>query len=537
MGWARASAVFNILILEDQTAVSNLIEEIIKGLDEQPIHTEQAASIKEAHRLFGEKQWHGMVADLNLSDGQSLEFIAELRERQINIPIILTSGFFSPERVQKAKRLGIKHILPKPFHPEDLLECLRKSLFNSDTLTFQPKSHRPSSIVLQGPLLPEMFAMDRHLGLLSRMLNEISQHKDVVQICASALSLAMDMVHAQRGFMALFERRPRELILIAHQTSGKSDAMQGALPSCKLEDTPFAPLISEDEDFIQMLSAEAGGPPCWPGITAACDYTAIVLRLQGVPMGVLCLMECDGGQALDHQIKHMLGLLMAQLDTLLDNSAVHAALEDSMKETLIVLAHTLEARDRYTKDHSARVSAMSVRFATDLGLDDEFISLVRTGGLLHDIGKVGVPDAVLLKPGRYTDKEFAIMKAHPAIGDNILKHMDTLTRERQVVRSHHERWDGQGYPDNLKGEAIPLEARIACVADSIDAMTTHRVYRQAQSLSFCLEQLKLNSGTQFDAQVVEVAVAAIERGNIRTQAMAENGDRGNVIPVSFTEHC
>ena len=104
------------------------------------------------------------------------------------------------------------------------------------------------------------------------------------------------------------------------------------------------------------------------------------------------------------------------------------------------------------------------------------------------------------------------------MNDEILKNLDGLVRERQIVRHHHERWDGHGYPDKLKGEEIPLISRIVCVADAIDAMTTHRVYRMAQPLSFCLEQLRCSSGTQFDSTVVEVAIAAIEEGLIGTQA-------------------
>ena len=226
----------------------------------------------------------------------------------------------------------------------------------------------------------------------------------------------------------------------------------------------------------------------------------------------------------------MLGLLVKKLDTLLDNRAVHAALADSMNQTLIALVRSLEARDRYTKDHSSRVSQLSVLFAQTLGLDDESIQLIRTGGLLHDIGKVGIADSVLLKPGRYTDQEYAIMKAHPAIGDAILMNMYTLARERLIVRHHHERWDGKGYPDKIGGAEIPLEARIVCVADAIDAMTTHRVYRQAKPLSFCAEQLEFASGTQFDPQIVAVALEAIQRGDIDTQAKSNNCDEG-VLPI------
>ncbi|MDQ6995367.1 MAG: HD-GYP domain-containing protein, partial [Mariprofundaceae bacterium] len=167
---------------------------------------------------------------------------------------------------------------------------------------------------------------------------------------------------------------------------------------------------------------------------------------------------------------------------------------------------------------SMRVGHLSMVFAQELGLDEETIQIIRTGGRLHDIGKVGIADSVLLKPEHYTEQEFAKMKAHPSIGDNILKNMDSLVRECLIVRHHHERMDGRGYPDGLVGEDISFEARIVCVADAIDAMTSHRVYRMAKPLSFSLEQLRMNSGTQFDPQVVEVAVSVIEQGLVHTQA-------------------
>ena len=121
---------------------------------------------------------------------------------------------------------------------------------------------------------------------------------------------------------------------------------------------------------------------------------------------------------------------------------------------------TLNLRDRETEDHAQRVTEMTLRIARIYGICDKELMHVKRGALLHDIGKCGIPDAVLLKPGRYTENEFAIMKAHPAIGDNILKNMDTMVRERLMLRHHHERYDGLGYPDKLAGEDIPLEARI-----------------------------------------------------------------------------
>ena len=519
--------MLDILVLEDQPAVREVISEVVQELN-VAIHVGEASSLREARHVLAERHWDGLVTDLSLGDGQSLALIEELRQAGNKMPIILVSGFLSPERVRQAARLHVAHVLAKPFDPEVLLDCMRTSLLPDGEIEQEvefKKEERQSH-----RLLPEMFEMDRRLGLLYRMFNEIPKRRDVSGICQAALNLAMEMVYAERGFLTLFERKNEMLVVVANQNMD-DEALD---MQCALADTPFYPLIYGDKECIEVLPCGGEAQACWKGIQAE-HYVAIPVSLQGIHMGVLCLIDRKERIPLKSDERHLLGLLVKKLDTLLDNRAVHAALADSMNQTLIALVRSLEARDRYTKDHSMRVGQLSMLFAEELGLDEETIQVIRTGGCLHDIGKVGVADSVLLKPGRYTEAEFAKMKAHPAIGDSILKNMDNLVRERLMVRHHHERIDGRGYPDGLKGEEIPFEARIVCVADAIDAMTTHRVYRMARPLSFCLEQLRNNSGIQFDAQVVEVAISVIESGQVHTQADASPQGVAGLMPLSATD--
>lgn len=458
--------MLDILVLEDQPAVREVISEVIKGL-EVPISVGKADSLREAREQFQAKSWDCLVSDLSLGDGQSLELIAELREASNRIPIILVSGFLSLERITEARELGVENFLSKPFDPDSLLECLRGVLFTEDTVkelksAVNRTKHHPR-------LLPEIFEMDRKLGLLYRMIDEMPRHTDVSNVCASALELAMEVIHAQRGYLALFDRNQEKLVMVAD----KGLQQKGLVTSCDLSATSFYPLIHGEEEYLEVLRTNPVMGSCWPGVETE-YYVAIPVFLQGVHMGVLCLIGKLGDDPLKNEEKHLLGLLVKKLDTLLDNRAVHAALAENMRETLVALVRSLEARDRYTKDHSSRVSQIGLLIANEMDASEESKDLIRLGGLLHDIGKVGIADEVLLKSGRYTEHEYAIMKAHPAIGDTILKHMDSLVLERQIVRHHHERWDGKGYPDRLTGEEISFEARIVCVADAIDAMTSRR---------------------------------------------------------------
>lgn len=177
--------------------------------------------------------------------------------------------------------------------------------------------------------------------------------------------------------------------------------------------------------------------------------------------------------------------------------------------TIAALTEAIDAKDVYTAGHSQRVAEISTYIAYELGLTQKEIDTIHYGALLHDIGKIGVPETILNKKGRLTDDEFFAIKKHPVIGTNILRSIEFLEDALNIVRFHHERYDGTGYPEGLKGEGIPLAARIVGVADSWDAMTSNRSYRKALPFSIAIQEIEKNTGTQFDPFVIK----ALERGS------------------------
>ncbi len=175
-------------------------------------------------------------------------------------------------------------------------------------------------------------------------------------------------------------------------------------------------------------------------------------------------------------------------------------------ETIRTLSNALDAKDEYTNGHSHRVAEYSVMIAERLKLTSKEIETTKTAALLHDIGKIGIKDSVLNKPGKLDFREYYEVQQHPEIGSNIIRDVDSLKRVSEIIRFHHERYDGNGYPDSIKGTEIPVESAIIAVADAYDAMTSHRSYREAMSHEAAIAIIKEASGSQFNPKVVDVFI-------------------------------
>lgn len=202
----------------------------------------------------------------------------------------------------------------------------------------------------------------------------------------------------------------------------------------------------------------------------------------------------------------------AFFNMLKDLDVMYKEQKDIYNNLVIAFSNVIDAKSPWTENHSKSVTAYAVVIAIEMGLREQDIEIIRTAGLLHDIGKIGTYDVILDKPDKLTDEEFTLVKKHPIKGEEILKPIKGLENILPMIRSHHERIDGTGYPDGLKGKKIPFFAKILCVADAYDSMTSERPYRPAPSKDYAISELKRCSGTQFDAEVVKVFLGVLERG-------------------------
>lgn len=182
-------------------------------------------------------------------------------------------------------------------------------------------------------------------------------------------------------------------------------------------------------------------------------------------------------------------------------------LSELFYKTIKSIAHALDAKDKYTHGHSMRVTLYSLALAKALKLPENLLEEIETAGLLHDIGKIAIPEKILLKPGKLTEEEYEVIKTHPELGERFVESIQKLKLISNWLKHHHERYDGKGYPEGLKGEEIPISSRIIALADTYDAMTSSRSYREALSHQQALDEIKRCSGTQFDPKLAELFIS------------------------------
>lgn len=260
--------------------------------------------------------------------------------------------------------------------------------------------------------------------------------------------------------------------------------------------TPFLPVIVLTVDISPETKERVLGRGAHDFLAKPFDHSEVLLRIHNLLMLRYLNRELHyHNRELEHRVQER----TAELEV------THRQLESSQIEVIERLAHAAEFRDDDTGQHTQRVGSIAAELAGAMGFPPDWVELIRRAAPMHDIGKIGIPDAILLKPGKLTPEEFGTIKTHTTIGAELLSdgRWPLIQMAERIARSHHERWDGTGYPAGLTGEEIPMEARIVAVVDVFDALTHERPYKPAWTVEAAVEEIERQSGKQFDPQVIE----------------------------------
>lgn len=229
-----------------------------------------------------------------------------------------------------------------------------------------------------------------------------------------------------------------------------------------------------------------------------------IQNMHGERIAVIQVLNKQTAEVFTEEDEELLGALLPQIGIAIENARLYDSLQESYRETIKALVNTLDARDVETREHSSRVVKYTLEIAREMGIAGKELDAIRYGAMLHDVGKIGVKDAILHKPGPLTPDEWEQMRKHSEIGYEMLKDVKLLKYSLPIILHHHERYDGDGYPGGLSGEDIPIGARIFAIADTLDAMTSSRPYRKALPYEVAYEEIVKNAGAQFDPRIVEL---------------------------------
>ncbi len=359
--------------------------------------------------------------------------------------------------------------------------------------------------------------------LLARIGSAIMSYEGIDHLLSLIMENTVDALNAQVGSLLLLDGEKHELQV---KTAWSKDGQprQPAATPIKLGEHLAGWVAKEGRTLRQagglgaLGLAEATGAA--PGLVLG-----VPLRLRDQPMGVVMVFRGDGARPFSDDETSLMENIGSQIAVAIENYRLNLDVERTYIETIMALALAVEAKDAYSAGHSKRVGYYATQIGEVMGVDREMLKLLNPAGTLHDIGKIGIKDEVLLKPSPLTPEEEQLMQQHSVIGEAIIRPIRSLSKVASLVLHHHERYDGSGYPSGLKGEEIPLGSRILSVADTYDAMATDRPYRKRLPADVIKSELRRQAGSQLDPACVEAFLNVLEeKEHRRATAKAPGSD-------------
>jgi len=488
-----------IMLVDDDDSVREALTEILSRrgwLVEDFSNAESAISaLKRSH--------YGVIlADVNMPGLSGMDFLHLARESAPDVPVVMITGYPSIDLAVESIKFGAVDFLQKPFKAEELEIVIRKAAGNA------VRASKPGDKTRAIGTLPELARRRledkiKELSILhtiSESLDEVSEKDDIFR---KTMDIAQIITDSDMAFIMVVEHDNGRLVVRA--ASGY-DTRDVTGTEFSLSDEPFGSVLAKKCYSYYMASGGSLGGLVPEGGPVPVLLAPMIINRNAVV--ILGLTGRPGGSEISSDALTLVLNLTAKASLKLENIALSENIFSSIIGALNSLLNALDARDTYTKDHSHRVTRYAVEIAKAMECPQEVVDSISFAGPLHDIGKIGVRDDILLKKGGFTEEEREIMKSHVVRGEEILRPLNLLVSERALVLYHHERWDGGGYPKGLAGCEIPLVARIFSVADTFDAMTSTRPYRQALSLDVAKDEIVKCSGTQFDPEVVDAFVVS-----------------------------
>jgi putative nucleotidyltransferase with HDIG domain len=470
-----SSSELRVLTVDDN---ASLLRFLISAFTANGCAVTSASTAEQALELIAGEAFDLVVSDIKMPGLTGLDLLRAVKGRHPATPVVLITGAPSVNSAVFGLRHGAYDYLPKPFSIKEVQQLLER--VRADRQRWNGQAPLPAGLA-----------------------EELSRRQVSVEMLFRI------------GDLALQTQEPRVFVEKVLQYTGESLLNDGALLLLRDEHGSFTTTQQGDPAVVDELRALLQGN--FDRLVSQGSREALVLGRAGgrveavaavIPgvgqsLGVLCIGRLAATSAFLPDERDMVVGFAQATAVALQKLVLRENHERNLVDTITAFVNAIESKDPYLKGHSARVALYATEIARTMGLDEETVQVVSRGAMLHDLGKLSIMDTILRKPERLTEDEFTLIKAHPVVGERILKPLRFLAREACAVRHHHERFDGSGYPDGLSGEDIPLAARIVTVADVFDAVTSNRPYRTALSVEAARQEIVRGRGVHFDPQVTD----------------------------------
>mgnify|MGYP005839885061 CR=1 FL=1 len=486
-----------ILVVDDELVIREVLEDFLstEGYDVVSV-----SSGEEALRELEEEHYDAILSDLMMPQMNGLELMSEINARGYQVVKVIMTGYGTIETAVQAMKVGADDYILKPFKIEEVLSVLDRG--------FERQRLMRENINLRETLN------------LYRIAETIAHESNTQRILDEILQAVLQESEADWVYLSLYPTKDP-----VGKSGVKLTAGPVALANISLDEEAISQLHPETSLLLHGTEAAryvSGGE------TPVVSLCAVPLQVPNHVLGLLAIVSFTKRTLFSEGHRKFLHILAAKTAAALENTRLveqlrtanqelreaNYQLQENFRQSILGFARAIEQNDPYTRGHSDRVAQYSRIIAEEMNLDSQLVEDIFFSGQLHDIGKIGISPQKLNKTGKLNAPEILMFRRHPEMGKEILEPIPFMRHLIAGVYCHHERYDGQGYPQGLAGYDIPLMGRIIAVADTYDAMTSDRSYRKALPNEVALEELRVNAGSQFDPQVVDAFLSAFSKGKI-----------------------
>jgi len=474
----------HILIVDDEKSICDILSQFLLKKDYQ---ISVASNGEKALEIVHEEEIDLVLTDIKMPGMSGVDLLKKIKEHNRYLPVLITTGYPTLDTAVEALKLGAFDYLTKPFHLEEIHEKIKRALASKK--------------------LEEENLLFSKLVSLHEVTKVLASTYQIHELNEKFLDYSIQLARADGGILMFCHANVSPVIVKISE-----NPFENTYWNQKVFYSLADWIIKNEEPLLLDSNPEKNpvGMPLLPKELRCC--IGFPLKTPKRTIGVLTLIRLKEKERFSSVELEIINVLSSQASIAIENVHLYQNIRDNYLKTIRAFALAVEAKDRYTHGHSENVMKYAVILAKKMGLPDYEIEHVKYAGLLHDIGKIGISEAILNKPGRLTESEFAMIKKHPELGVHIIADVPFLKSLVPLVLHHHEFYNGFGYPRGISGEKIPLGARILTVADAYEAMTSDRPYRKSLSQERGKQILLEEKGKQFDPHIVDVFIEILNSG-------------------------